>query len=92
MNKMIIEFQTNNVLACNPPKWKIYCKHDNDIIKLNIDYKELKLFIEKYGVESNNISELKKLHIDTKNIVENITLMANLDVSLKHTDYHIHLS
>jgi hypothetical protein len=45
MNKMIIEFQTNNVLACNPPKWKIYCKHDTDIIKLNIDYKELKVII-----------------------------------------------
>jgi hypothetical protein len=71
MSKVIIEFETNTVLACNPPKWKIGYKDKGEFHKLNIDYRELKQFIEKYGTESNNISELKQLNIDTKNIVEN---------------------
>lgn len=45
MNKLIIEFQPNNMLACNPPKWNIYYKDKTQTYKFTLDYYELKLFI-----------------------------------------------
>jgi hypothetical protein len=76
MDNVIIKFQPNSMLACNPPKWNIYYrfKDGSHTYKLSLNYYELKLFIEKYGIETNNVSELSKMHIDTTNIVENIKL------------------
>jgi hypothetical protein len=69
MDNVIIKFQPNSMLACNPPKWNIYYrfKDGSHTYKLSLNYYELKLFIEKYGIET-------KMHIDTTNIVENIKL------------------
>lgn len=36
-----------------------------------LTYSELKLFLEKYGLETNNMAVLKKFSIDVKNMAEN---------------------
>lgn len=70
---MIIEFEPNIVLASCPPKWTLYYKTDEEqyFNKIFLTYKQLKLFLETYGYQTDNIFELKKFGIDTKNMKQN---------------------
>ena len=71
---MIVEFEPNRILLSSPPQWWLYYKQENDkyFNKINVTYEQLKLFLETYGYETNDILELKKFGIDTKNIKHNI--------------------
>ena len=73
---MIIEFQPNRSLMSYPPQWWLYYKIDNihEFQKISISYEILKQFIELYGYETNDIIELNKFGIDTKNIKHNRNL------------------
>lgn len=70
---MIIEFEPNSILACVPPKWWLYYKQENELYfnKISVTYTQLKLFLEKYGYETNNILELTKFGVNIKNIKQN---------------------
>jgi hypothetical protein len=39
-----------------------------------VTYEQLKLFLEMYGYETNNILELKKFGVDVKNVKHNMNL------------------
>jgi hypothetical protein len=67
---MIVEFEPNRILLSSPPQWWLYYKKENDqyFNKISVTYDVLKLFLEIYGYETNDIFELKKFGIDTKNI------------------------
>ena len=67
---MIVEFQPNNYLACYPVKYTLYYKQDDEIYfhKIYITYEQLKVFLETYGYETNNITYLHKFGINTSNI------------------------
>lgn len=73
---MIIEFEPNRILLSSPPQWWLYYKQENEqyFNKISITYEKLKLFLETYGYESNDILELKNFGIDIKNIKHNINL------------------
>jgi hypothetical protein len=73
---MIIEFEPNRILLSCPPKWWIRYKNENepDFNKICVTYEQLKLFLEKYGYETDDILELKKFGIDTKDIKHNRNL------------------
>ena len=73
---MIIEFEPNFMLASCPPKWWLYYKTENELHfnKISVTYQQLKLFLEIYGYETNNIVELTKFGIDIKNIKQNKNL------------------
>ena len=73
---MIIEFEPNSILLSSPPKWWLYYKQENE--KYAVTYEQLKYFLEIYGYETNDILELKKMGIDSKNIKHNINLKQNL--------------
>lgn len=70
---VIIEFEPNSILLSYPPQWWLYYKtqHEPHFHKISVSGEQLKLFIETYGYESNNIVELKKFGIDTKHIKPN---------------------
>ena len=65
---MIIEFEPNRILLSYPPQWWLYYKQENEpyINKISITYEKLKLFLETYGCETNDILELKIFCIDIK--------------------------
>lgn len=42
--------------------------------KISLTYELLKIFLETYGYETNNILELNKFGVDTKHIKYNINL------------------
>ena len=67
---MIIEFEPNRILLSSPPQWWLYYKEENDLKfkQMSVTYEQLKLFLETYGYESNNILELHKFGIDITNI------------------------
>jgi hypothetical protein len=73
---MIIEFQPNRSLMSYPPQWWLYYKNKDEpyFNKISLTYEKLKLFLETYGYETNNILELQKFGIDTKNIKHNRNL------------------
>lgn len=73
---MIIEFEPNRILLSCPPQWWIYYKNEDEphFNKICVTYEKLKLFLEKYGYETNDILELKKFGIDTKDIKHNRNL------------------
>lgn len=70
---MIIEIEPYRVLACNPPLWTLYYKDDNEVYfnEIRLTYETLKLFLEKYGYETNNLDLLINFGVETKNIKEN---------------------
>lgn len=70
---MIIEFEPNRILLSCPHQWSLYYKEDNEkqFNKNSVTYKTLKLFLETYSYETNDILELNKFGIDTKNIKHN---------------------
>lgn len=73
---MIIEFEPNSILPSNPPQWWLYYKQENEkyFNRISVTFEKLKLFLETYGYETNDILELKKFGIDTTNIKHNINL------------------
>lgn len=73
---MIVEFEPNNILLSCPPKWWLYYKTENDTYfkRISVTYDQLKIFLETYGYETNDILELNKFGIDTKHIKHNINL------------------
>jgi len=73
---MIIEFQPNRILLSSPEQWIIYYKQDNDIYfnEMYLTYDKLKLFLEQYGYETNDIYLLKEFGISVKNIKQNSKL------------------
>jgi hypothetical protein len=73
---MIIEFEPNRILLSYPPQWWLYYKQENEqyFNKISITYDKLKLFLETYGYETNDILELKKFGIDIKNLKHNVNL------------------
>jgi len=73
---MIIEFEPNRILLSCPPQWWLYYKNKNELHfnKISVTYEKLKLFLEIYGYETNDILELKKFGIDTKDIKHNRNL------------------
>lgn len=60
---MIIKFKPNRILLSNPAQWLLYYKQENDkyFNKISVTYEQLKLFLEIYGYETNDILELKNL-------------------------------
>ncbi len=73
---MIIEFVPNTMLLSYPPQWWLYYKEDTELFfhKISVTYEQLKLFLEIYGYETNNILALQNFGIDTKNIKHNPNL------------------
>ena len=73
---MIIEFEPNSILLSNPTQWWLYYKQENEpyFNKIYVTYEKLKLFLETYGYETNDILELKHFGIDIKNIKHNRNL------------------
>ena len=64
---MIIEFEPNRILLSSPMQWWMYYKQENEFNfnKISVTYEQLKLFLETYGYETNDILELKKFGIIT---------------------------
>ena len=73
---MIVEFEPNRILLSYPPQWWLYYKEENETYfnKINVTYEQLKLFLETYGYETNDILELKNFGIDIKDIKHNRNL------------------
>lgn len=73
---MIIEFEPNRMLLSCPSQWWLYYKTENEphFNKISVTYEQLKIFLETYGYETNDILELNKFGIDTKNIKQNRNL------------------
>jgi len=73
---MIIEVQPNIILPSHPPQWWLYYKEDNqfEFKRICVTHEKLKLFLETYGYETNNILELKNFGINTTNIKQNVKL------------------
>lgn len=73
---MIIEFEPGRTLLSSPPKWRVFYKeeYEQSFREMIMGYNELKKFLETYGYETNDIFELKKFGIETKNIKQNIKL------------------
>ena len=72
---MIIEIQPCCVKPCSkvlsvPPMWLIYYKEENELHfnMIRLPYHKLKLFLEQYGYETNNISALINYGFSVKNI------------------------
>ena len=67
---MIIEFQPKRTLLSSPPKWKLYYKTYEELEwnVIYVTYDVLKLFLEKYGYESQDILLLQQFGVDTTNI------------------------
>lgn len=75
---MIIEFEPNTTMLSSPPKWWLYYKEENELNfnKISITYEQLKLFLQTYGYETNDILELEKFGVDVSNIKHNKNLRA----------------
>ena len=73
---MIIEFEPNRILLSCPSQWWLYYKTENEphFNKISVTYQQLTTFLETYGYETNDILELNKFGIDTKNIKHNRNL------------------
>lgn len=73
---MIIEFEPNRILLSSPAQWWLYYKIENEphFNKISVTYQQLKIFLETYGYETNDILELNKFGIDTKTIKHNRNL------------------
>ena len=73
---MIIEFQTKSILLSQPVQWWLYYKDDYEthFNKISVTYEQLKLFLETYGYETNDIFQLQQFDINTKNIKHTIKL------------------
>lgn len=73
---MIVEFEPYQVLLSNSPQWWLYYKQENEqyFNKIYVNYEQLKLFLETYGYETNDILELNEFGIDTKKIKHNRNL------------------
>ena len=70
---MIIEFEPYRDLISLPPQWWLYYKQEDELYfhTISVTYEKLKLFLEIYGYETNDILELSRFGIDTKNIKHN---------------------
>ena len=64
---MIVVFEPYCMLLSSPPKWRLSYEQKT----FTVTYQQLKLFLETYGYETNNILELEKFGINTKNIKHN---------------------
>jgi len=73
---MIIEFEPNSMLLSCPPQWWLYYKNDYDkhFNKISVTREVLKLFLETYGYETNDILELKRFGVNTSYIISNPSL------------------
>lgn len=73
---MIISFQPYCILLTSPPQWLLWYKEDNELYfnKIILTYDKLKLFLEQYGYETNNIHLLSNFGISIKNIKQNFKL------------------
>lgn len=70
---MIIEFEPKMILASSPPQWWVYYREEykTTFRKMALNFEQLKLFLETYGYETNDILELKQFGIETKQIKQN---------------------
>jgi hypothetical protein len=70
---MIVQIQPHRVITTNPPLWTLYYKDETEFYfnEIHLTYERLKLFLEKYGYETNNLDLLINFGIETKNIKEN---------------------
>lgn len=75
---MIIEFQPNSMLLSYTPQWWLYYKEENELEfhKISVSFEQLKLFLEKYGYETNDLTRLEHFGVDVKNITNNPKLQA----------------
>jgi hypothetical protein len=73
---MIIQFEPNKILLSNPTQWWLGYKQEDEVHFhwTCVTYDILKLFIQKYGYETNDILELRKFGIDTTYIKHNKNL------------------
>lgn len=73
---MIIEFEPYRIFLSYPARWRVFYKLDKEPVfkEIHVTYHQLKLLIEQYGYESDDILELKNFGIDTKNIEHNRNL------------------
>ena len=73
---LIIEFQPNRVLLSLPAQWWISYKDKDEIEfkKIAVTSDILIMLLEQYGIETNDILELSKFGVNTKNIKHNIYL------------------
>ena len=73
---MIVEFVLTRILLSYPPQFWLYYKTENEMHfnKISLTYELLKIFLETYGYETNNILEFNKFGVDTKHIKYNINL------------------
>ena len=70
---MIIQFEPNRILLSNPAQWWLGYKQEDEVHFhwTSVTYDKLKIFLEKYGYETNDILELRKFGIDTTFIKHN---------------------
>ena len=77
MSKMIIQFEPNRrILLSSPPMWWLGYKQEDEV-EFHwrcVTYDKLKLFLQKYGYETNDILELRKFGINTTYIKHNSNL------------------
>jgi hypothetical protein len=76
MSKMIIQFEPKRILLSCPSQWWLGYKQEDEVNFhwMSVTYDKLKLFIQKYGYETNDILELRKFGIDTTYIKHNRNL------------------
>ena len=73
---MIIEIQPCCMRLETPPLWWLYYKEDNELNfnMICLPYDKLKLFLEHYGYETNDIYALNYFGISIKNMKQNFKL------------------
>lgn len=67
----LIEYFVHCLLFCTLPlRWTLYYKTEDEkyFHEISLSYDKLKLFLEQYGYETNNIEKLKKFGINTDNM------------------------
>jgi hypothetical protein len=73
---MIVEITPYTFTASVPSLWTLWYKEEDEVYfnTLLLTFTQLKLFLEKYGYETNDIELLNKFGICTKNIQHNPSL------------------
>ena len=70
---MIIEIQPCCMKLSSPPLWRLFYKKENELNfnMICLSYDQLKLFLENYGYETNDIYALIHFGISVKNLKQN---------------------
>ena len=73
---MIIDIQPCCTESSISPLWRLFYKKENELNynMICLSYYNLKLFLEDYGYETNNIYALNDFAISVKNIKQNSKL------------------